>query len=132
MRSPVRRTMNGAKKIQVIACLGEAFWTWRAELGVVPFAVGTSSTGGRGWVAVAKVNDRRSVLVAARRLECTAARQLAKRGWCVTKELVRSKRNFSAGTFHYNGDTEVSGRRGGDRGNAGGNGHARTRRRVDV
>ena len=35
MRSPVRRTMNGAKKIQVIACLGEAFWTWRAKLGVV-------------------------------------------------------------------------------------------------
>ena len=38
MRSPVRRTMNGAKKIQVIACLGGAFWTWRAKLGVVPFA----------------------------------------------------------------------------------------------
>ena len=114
MRSPVRRTMNGAKKIQVTACLGESFRTWRAKLGVVPFAVGTSSTGDRGWVAVAKANDRRSVLMAARRLECAAARQLAKLGRCVTKELARRKRSFFAATLrklqraHYNGDTEVS------------------------
>ena len=114
MRLPVRRTMNGAKKIQVIACLGEAFWAWRAKLGVVPFAVGTSWTGDRGWVAVAKANDRRSVHMAARRLECTAARQLAKLGWCVTEELARSKRSFFAATLrklqraHYSGDTEVS------------------------
>ena len=40
MRSRVRRTMNGAKKIPVIACLEEAFWAWRAKLGVVPFAGG--------------------------------------------------------------------------------------------
>ena len=42
MRSPVCRTMNGVKKIQVLACLGEAIWTSRAKLGVVPFAVGGS------------------------------------------------------------------------------------------
>ena len=78
MRLLVRRTMNGAKKIQAIACLGEAFWTWRARLGVVPFAAGVSPTDDWGWVAVAKANDRRSVLMSARRLECAAARQLAK------------------------------------------------------
>ena len=114
MRSPVRRTMNGAKKIQAIACLGEAFWTWRARLGVVPFAAGVSPTDDRGWVAVAKANDRRSVLMSARRLECAAAGQLAKLGWYVIKELKRSKRSFFAETLkklqraHYNGDTEVS------------------------
>ena len=88
MRSPVRRTMNGAKKIQAIACLGEAFWSWRARLGVVPFAAGVSPTDDRGWVAVAKANDRRSVLM--------SARQLARLGWYVTKELKRCKRSFFA------------------------------------
>ena len=39
MRSLVRRIMNGAKMNQVLACLGESFWRWRAKLGVVPFAV---------------------------------------------------------------------------------------------
>ena len=76
MRSPVRRTMNGPEKIQAIACLGEAFWTWRARLGMVPFAAGVSPTDDR----VAKANDRRSVFMSARRLECAAARQLAKLG----------------------------------------------------
>ena len=110
MRSPVRRTMNGAKKIQAIACLGEAFWTWRARL----FAAGASPTDDRGWVAVAKANDRRSVLMSARRLECAAARQLVRLGWYVIKELKGSKRSFFAETLkklqraHYNGDTEVS------------------------
>ena len=114
MRSPVRLTMNGAKKIQAIACLGEAFWTWRARLGVVPFAAGVSRTDDRGWVAVAKANDRRSVLMSARRLECAAARQQARLGWYVFKELKRSKRSFFAEKLkklqraHYNGDTEVS------------------------
>ena len=114
MLSLVRRTTNGAEKIKVTACLGEAFWTWRAKLGVVPFAVGMSSTDDRGWVAVANANDRRSVLTAARRLESTAAGQLAKLGWRVTKELARSKRSFFAATLrklqraHYSGDTEVS------------------------
>ena len=113
MRSPVRRTMNGAKKIQAIACLGEAFWTWRARLGVVPFAAGVSPTDDRGWVAVVKANDRRSVLMSARRLECAAARRLAKLGWYVIKELKRCKRSFFAETWklqraHYNGDAEVS------------------------
>ena len=114
MRSPVRRTMNGARKIQAVACLGEAFWMWRARLGAVPFAAGVSLADDRGWVAVAKANDRRSLLMSARRLECAPARQLAKLGWYVVNELKQCRRSFFAETLkklqctHNNGDTEVS------------------------
>ena len=100
MRSPVRRTMNGAKKIQVMACLGEG------QTRCCAFAVGMSSTGDRGWVAVAKANDRRSVLMVASRLECTDARQLAKLGWCVRCCFAATLRKLQRA--HYSGDTEVS------------------------
>ena len=81
---------------------------------MVPFAAGVSPSDDRGWVAMAKANDRRSVLSSARRLECAAARQLAKLGWYVVKELKRCRQSFFAETLrklqraHYNGDTEVS------------------------
>ena len=78
-----------------------------------PLRLGTSSTGDRGWVAVAKANDRRSVLLAARRLECTAARQLAKLGWCVTKALARSKQEFLCSNVEETSTSPLQWRHGG-------------------